>query len=242
MKAPLRILYLEDDPRDAELVQGTLEAGGIDCDFTRVETQAALVAALQEGGFDLVLADYTLPSFDGLSALKIAQQGWPQLPFIFVSGTLDEEVAIETLKIGATDYVFKTRLARIVPSVQRALREAQERTERRRAEEALQRSEAYLAEAQRLSHTGSFGWNVASGELYWSRETFRILGYEPGTNVTIDHAVERAHPEDRAILIELIERVSRERTRFDCEHCLLMPDGAVKYLRVVGYPCEGDSG
>ena len=86
MKAPLRILYLEDDPRDAELVQGTLEAGGIDCDLTRVETQAELVFSLQQGGFDLVLADYTLPSFDGLSALKIAQQGWPQLPFIFVSG------------------------------------------------------------------------------------------------------------------------------------------------------------
>src|SRR5580693_4249733 len=197
MKAPLRILYLEDDPRDAELVQGTLEAGGIDCDFTRVETQTELVAALQQGGFDLVLADYTLPSFDGLSALKIAQQGWPQLPFIFVSGTLDEEVAIESLKIGATDYVFKTRLARIVPSVQRALREAEERTERRRAQEALRRSEAYLAEAQRLSHTGSFGWDVSTGEIYWSRETFRIYGYQPTGRVALEQALHRSHPEDR---------------------------------------------
>src|SRR6202034_4198418 len=101
---------------------------------------------------DLILADYTLPSFDGLSALKLARRGWPQLPFIFVSGTLDEEVAIEALKIGATDYVFKTRLSRIVPSVKRALREAGERCERRHAEEALQRNQAYLAEAQRLSH------------------------------------------------------------------------------------------
>ena len=242
MKAPLRILYLEDDARDAELVQGTLEAGGIDCEFTRVEKQAELVAALQQGGFDLVLADYTLPSFDGLSALKIAQQGWRQLPFIFVSGTLDEEVAIETLKIGATDYVFKTRLARIVPSVQRALREADERIERRRAEEALRRSEAYLAEAQRLSHTGSFGWDVARGQLYWSRETFRIMGYEPGSKVTIDHVLQRTHPEDRPVLIELMKRVSRERTAFDCEHRLLMPSGAVKHLRVVGHPSEGESG
>src|SRR5260221_69204 len=96
----------------------------------------------------------------GLSALDIAQQNWPQLPFIFVSGTLDEEIAIEALKIGATDYVFKTRLARMVPSVQRALREAGEKTELRHAEEALRRSEAYLAEAQKLSRTGSFGWDV----------------------------------------------------------------------------------
>ena len=74
----------------------------------------------------LILADYTLPTFDGLSALRIARQRWPHVPLIFVSGTLDEEVAIEALKIGATDYVFKTRLSRIVPSVQRALREAEE--------------------------------------------------------------------------------------------------------------------
>src|SRR5579863_1466982 len=242
MKEPLRILYLEDDPRDAELVQGTLEAGGIDWDLSRLEMQAELVSALGQGGFDLILADYTLPSFDGLSALKVAQQGWPQLPFIFVSGTLDEEVAIESLKIGATDYVFKTRLARILPSVLRALREAEERVERRRAEEALRRSEAYLAEAQRLSHTGSFGWDVAGGQLYWSRETFRIMGYEPGINVTIDHSLERAHPEDRAVLNELIERVSRERTSFDCEHRLMMPDGTVKHLHVVGYPSQGESG
>src|SRR5271170_1806640 len=179
MKSPLRILYLEDDPRDAEVVQETLASNGIRCHVTRVETEADFVALLRQGGFDLILADYTLPSFDGLSALKIAQGNWPQVPFIFVSGTLDEEVAIESLKVGGTDYVFKTRLARIVPSVQRALREAEERTELIRAEEALRRSEAYLAEAQKLSHTGSFGWDVSSGKIYWSPETFRIFEYDP---------------------------------------------------------------
>ena len=131
-------------------------------EITRVETEAGFSASLEQGVFDLILADYTLPSFDGLSALKIAQQHRPHLPFIFVSGTLDEEVAIEALKIGATDYVFKTRLSRIVPSVRRALREAEERIDLARAEEALRRSETYLAEAQKLSHTGSFGWNVSS--------------------------------------------------------------------------------
>src|ERR1700743_1973001 len=117
MKSPLRILYLEDDPKDAELVQDTLEADGIVCSATRVQSEADFVAALEQNSFDLILADYTLPSFDGMSALKIAQRRWPHVPFIFVSGTLDEEVAIEALKIGGTDYVFKTRLSRIVPSV-----------------------------------------------------------------------------------------------------------------------------
>ena len=146
----------------------------------RVETQADFFAALEQGGFDLILADYTLPSFDGLSALKIALEKCPDVPFIFVSGTLGEEVAIEALKIGATDYVLKERLSRIVPSVHRALREAQERTERKLAEEALWRSEAYLAEAQRLSHTGSWAFNVATRQIvHWSHEHFRIFGFDP---------------------------------------------------------------
>src|ERR1700736_3360883 len=154
MRPPLRILSLEDDPKDAELVQETLASDGITCRLTRVETEADFIASLEQGDFDLILADYTLPSFDGLSALKIARKSRPDVPFIFVSGTLGEEVAIEALKIGATDYVFKTRLSRIVPSVQRALRETGERIELHHAEDALRRSEAYLAEAQKLSHTG----------------------------------------------------------------------------------------
>jgi CheY-like chemotaxis protein len=144
MSSQLRILHLEDDLTDAELVQETLEAGGLPSEVTRVETEADFVASLEQARFDLILADYTLPSFDGLSALKLARRGWPEVPFIFVSGTLDEEVAIEALKIGATDYVFKTRLSRILPSVRRSLREAAERAELSHAQEALRRSEAYL--------------------------------------------------------------------------------------------------
>src|SRR5271163_4151524 len=198
MNSQLRILHLEDDSRDAELIRETLEAEGIGCQVTCVETEAPFIACLKTGVFDLIFADYTLPSFDGLSALKIAHQARPLVPFIFVSGTMDEEIAIEALKIGATDYVFKTRLSRLAPSVRRALREAGERAELSRAEEALRRSEAYLAEAQRLSHTGSFGWDVSSGEIYWSRETFRIFGFDPGVRATIGLVEQRTHPEDKA--------------------------------------------
>lgn len=242
MKQPLHVLYLEDDPRDAELVQETLESEGVPCCFTRVETEADFVASLEQPGFDVILADYTLPSFDGLSALKIAQRRRPHVPFIFVSGTLDEEVAIEALKIGGTDYVFKTRLSRIVPAVQRALREAQERVERARAVEALRRSEAYLVQAQKLSHTGSFGWDVSTGQIYWSQETFRIFDCEPTAKVTIQLALQRTHPEDRLAVTELIDRVSREKQAFDFEQRLLLPNGSVKHLRVVGQPSKDASG
>ena len=140
---PLQILSLEDDPQDAELIQALLEPEEFDFVLTRASTRAGFVDALDRGEFDLILADYTLPSFDGLSALKMALERCPDVPFIFVSGTLGEEVAIEALKIGATDYVLKTRLSRLVPSVHRALREARDRLNQKRTEEALRRSEAF---------------------------------------------------------------------------------------------------
>ncbi len=235
MKSPLRILYLEDDPKDAELVQATLEAEGVACDVTRVETQADFLALLEQDGFDLILADYSLPSFDGISALKLAVVQRPELPFIFVSGTMGEEVAIEALKIGATDYVLKTRLARIQFSVQRALREGQQRAERTFAEEALRRSEAYLAEGQRLSHTGSFGWNVQSGENYWSEETYRIFEFDPAVKAHVSLVFERVHPEDAAMVKETIERASQDGKDFEHQYRLVTPDGSIKHVHVVAH-------
>jgi PAS domain S-box-containing protein len=143
MTARLRILHLEDDVRDAELIHAALENDGIGADVTRVETQTEFGAALAQR-FDVILADNTLPGFDGLSALQLAATACPDVPFIFVSGTLGEEVAIDALKLGATDYVLKEHLSRIGPSVQRALREATERAERKRAEAVLAGEKALL--------------------------------------------------------------------------------------------------
>src|SRR6202049_4964155 len=185
MRPPLRILSIEDDPKDTELIQDLLETEGIACEVTRVDTEALLRVLLKQGGIDLILADYSLPSFDGISALKLSTKACADVPFIFVSGTLGEEVAIEALKIGATDYVLKTRLSRLVPSVLRALREATQRAERKRAEESLRRSETYLAEAQGLSKTGSFGWRPSTGEILWSAETLRIFQYDRTKKPTI---------------------------------------------------------
>jgi signal transduction histidine kinase len=227
----LRILHLEDDPRDAELVQEALETTGMVCDITRVQTQADFTASLEQGGFDVILADYALPSFDGMSALKAAQQRRPDVPFIFVSGALGEEVAVEALKIGATDYVRKTLLSRIAPSVERALREARERVELSRSAAALRRSEAYLAEAQQLSHTGSFGWNVSSGEIYWSDETYRMVGVDRSIKPTFELVYERVHPDDRLYVQQTLDRAFRVGTDVDFEHRLLMPDGSVRHIR-----------
>src|SRR5258708_18133325 len=135
MRHPLRILSVEGDPKDTELIQDLLETEGVACEVTRIDTEAALLASLEQGGIDLILADYTLPSFDGISALKLALKACPDVPFIFVSGTLGEEVAIEALKSGATHYVLKTRLSRLVPSEHRAPGHGAHTVERERARE-----------------------------------------------------------------------------------------------------------
>jgi len=236
----LRILLLEDDTHDAELIQELLEANHFVCEVTRVQTRAEFVAGLENAGINLILADYKLPSFDGLSALKLALDARADLPFIFVSGSLGEEVAIEAVKIGATDYVVKSRLSRLVPSVQRALREARERAERKKAEEAFRRSEMYLAEAQRLSHTGSFGWDPAGGKIYWSEETYRIFECEPTMEPTVQLVLDRTHPDDRMRLRKIIDRAAIERREFTVEHRLLMADGSVKYVRAVARPLAGE--
>jgi two-component system CheB/CheR fusion protein len=144
----LRLLLLEDNPLDAELVLARLAEAGYVCEATRVQMREEFAAALGSP-YDLILADYSLPAFDGASALTMAREVCPEVPFLFVSGALGEELAVELLRSGATDYVLKHRLERLVPAVHRALGEARERRERQRLEQELRRRADELAEAGR---------------------------------------------------------------------------------------------
>lgn len=135
---PLRILHLEDSDLDAELIEAELETLGHPVTVERVMTRSEFAAAAVAGRHDLILADYVLPTFDGVSALGIARQQCPDTPFIFCSGTLGEEVAVEALKNGATDYVTKQRLDRMSRTIVRALAETRAREDKRAAEAALQ--------------------------------------------------------------------------------------------------------
>ncbi len=177
MKSSFRILYLEDDRADVELVRARLEDEGFTCDIIHVETQAGFVSALNNGGFDVILADYRLPSFDGLTALSIAREKTPEVPFIFLSGTMGEELAIETLKKGATDYVLKQRLSRLGPAIRRALEEAEEHLERRKAEKAL----AHLSRQNELilnsAGEGIFGLDLNGNLTFVNSAAAQMLGY-----------------------------------------------------------------
>ena len=144
MEKQIQILHLEDEERDAELVQATLDLANIPCQITRVQRADEFNAALQRGGYDLILADYSLPGYNGLSALNIVCDQYPHIPFIFVSGTLGEDAAISALTEGAVDYITKQKLSRLAPAIRRALQEVENQTKRKIAEqELLEREREY---------------------------------------------------------------------------------------------------
>ncbi len=152
MKKKLKILILEDVAFDAELIEYELRREGVGFSSKRVETEENYINALEELKPDLILADHSLPKFDGLSALKIANERCPYIPFLFVSGKIGEEFAVSALKEGATDYIFKNNLSKLVPAIRRALKESNEQAEREKAEKALREAHFEL-EQQVLERT-----------------------------------------------------------------------------------------
>lgn len=236
MKKPLRILHLEDDANDVELVRRAIVAHGIDAQVAAFDTHSDFVSALEEGDYDLILADYTLPSFDGLSALAIAREKNSCIPFIFVTGTMGEEKAVETLKNGATDYVLKHNLARLVPSIIRALREAEERYERRKAQEALKESEQRFRAIFDNALDGILLADMESKKFYSGNNMIcRMLGYTE--DEIRELAVKDMDPEDAlSSVIEQFERQSRKEMKLARDTPVKRKDGSVFYADINTFP------
>jgi PAS domain S-box-containing protein len=206
---PLHLLCLEDDPQAFELVRAMLQADGIEARFTHVDTREDFHAAMAGGEPSIVLADYSLPGFSGLEALDAVRARYPDVPFIIVSGSLGEDVAIETLKRGATDFVLKDSLARLAPAVRRALREAQEHRERLAAEERLRESEERFRRLAENAPDVLFRYRLDPLRCeFISPAVERVGGYRPEEFYADPGLIQSmVHPEDRVIL----ERVLAER-------------------------------
>jgi PAS domain S-box-containing protein len=255
---PLKILHLEDNQHDADLVEATLASGGLETAITRVETRDAFEHALATGQFDIVLCDYNLPAFDGRSAQVLHSRLGADVPFIFLSGSIGEELAVERLKEGATDYVLKDRMARLPSAVRRALAEAEERRERLRAQQEILRLNAdlerrvaertaALAESERrlqaiLTHSpAAISLKDTSGRYILANQEFeRLAGVAPaGSEGRTDAEL---FPPRLAQTYRVNDAEALERPHgLEIEEVFLLPDGPHIY-HSIKFPVQDADG
>jgi len=174
--ARIRILHLEDDSNDRDLTHAALDAGGLDADIVTASDGPAFEAALSAGDFDLILSDFSVPGLDGVGALTLAQQRFPGIPFILISGTLDEDALISLARGGITDYVVKNRLGRLVPAVQRALQEATDRHHRTEMERSLEAERLFLKALLESLETGIVACDASGALTLFNRATREMHG------------------------------------------------------------------
>src|SRR6266853_799310 len=179
MGTPLRALLIEDSEDDAALLLRELRRGNYDVQLERVDEASALESAFEKQNWDLIVSDFSMPHFSGTDALKLLRSKGCEKPFIFVSGTIGEETAVAALREGAQDYLMKTNLKRLVPAVQRALQEAEDRKQRRQMEQQVQQLRKFEAIGKVAGGIAHDFNNVIGAILGWAE-----LGYqeeEPGT-------------------------------------------------------------
>lgn len=232
--APLRILIVEDEPNDAELVVHALRRASLGFTSSRTDTEESFRRELHGGRPDVILSDFSMPRFSGLDALSVAQEICPDVPFIFVSGTIGEEKAINALKSGATDYILKHDLARLGPAVQRALAEAQ-------IQRALRHSDLRFRLA---ASTGDvWDWDIATGSAEISPQWKLRLGYQDAEIQNTAHGwLELLEPGDRQRVLGAFAAHIRSKVPYDIEYRALGKDGSYRWSHAKGQAVWDDSG
>jgi len=232
VKPPLRILHLEDDARDSELLRAMLEMEDLPAELYRVGTREQFARALDAGGYDVIISDYSVPSFDGLAALALAREQRGNIPFILFSGTIGEEAAIESLHNGATDYVLKQRPERLIASLRRALQEFEDRRRRQQAEEALREREEFFRLISE-SVTDLIAVIDLAGQWVYNSPSYKSILGDPEQLRGAD-SFDAIHPEDR----ERMRRIFRETIATGAgqraEFRFLLRDGSVRYIESQG--------
>jgi len=197
---PLRTLFLEDSPADQELAEMRLRKGGLNINPLRVETRDEFLRALEAFHPDIIIADYSMPGFDGMQALILVKELHPEIPFILLTDSLIEATAVKCMKVGASDYVIKENIDRLPFAVLEAIKQQQTQNEKERTVDRLRKSEAALRQAQRVSHVGSWEWHIPSNHLEWSDEMYTIFGIQKKAfSGDLSEGIRRAiHPADFA--------------------------------------------
>lgn len=232
-----RVLLLEDSPIDADLVRAHLDhVEGFAFEVEHVATRQDFARELErDEPFDLILSDFALPDFDGMQALELARTRVPDTPFIFVSGVLGEENAIEALKQGATDYVVKLRMQRLRLVVKRALIEARHRDRLRHASLALQDSEAQLRFALQAGQLGAWDLDLVTGRMQTSDICAANFGLATGEALSsYEQLRARLLPEDRALQQEAVSRAIESGEELEVECRNVWPDGGVHWVQMRG--------
>ncbi len=245
MSTPLHLLIIEDSSDDAQLMVRTIQRGGFDVIFERVETEAALHRALEQDGWDLILCDYTLPAFNAVRALETLRASDKDIPFIIVSGSIGEDMAVAALRGGAQDFMLKGNLARLVPAIQRELHEAETRRQRRQAEEGLRQTEArYRNLVEQLPmYVYINAPHDISRTIYVSPQVERLLGYTPEEWLRDPAFWQKAvHPDDLPAVLERVERTNRTREPFDMEFRMIGKDGRIVWFRDQAAPVKDADG
>lgn len=195
----MKFLHLEDSDNDAALIEAVLQETWPECRIERVVARTDFDAALTRGGFDVILSDFALPDFDGLSALDMARIRCPGIPFIFISGTIGEERAIDALKRGAADYIVKDRPGRLGPAIQQALSLVRESEQRRRADEEARLSNERFRLVARATNDAVWDWDLAKGTIWWSESYELLFGHSRIEDGTLQVTwTTHVHPEDAA--------------------------------------------
>src|SRR5437867_5361667 len=243
MAEQFRILLVEDNPKDAELVVRELKRGGLDFQSRRVQTESDFRREIDEFQRHLVISDFSMPQFSGPKALAIARESRADIPFIFISGTIGENVAVDMMKAGANDYVMKNNLARLVPALKRELREAEVRRGRRLAEERLKESEAGAHRAQLMAKV-AHGITGPDGSFERVSDTLpRLIGVEPAqTPRSTREWLDLLHPDDRERFRATAIEAARAGARKDVEYRLRRRDGAWIQARQVIEPLQSQAG
>jgi len=243
MNAPAKVLMIEDEAFDAELLTDTMQQGGLVFQAERVETSSMLEEALARFGPDIVLSDYTMPTFSGMRALDIVRRLRPETPFIFVSGTIGEERAIEALREGAVDYVLKDHPNRLVPAIRRALVEAEQRRERDRLKAELEESEAGLRRAQTMAKLAHVVTRPDGSFENWSETLPELIGVAPADMPKSTREwLDILHPDDRATFRNMSIAAGVSGTRIDVEYRLQRAGDAWVHMRQVIEPIPGTAG